>query len=101
MFTKQTYICAHVLVCLVDIAVDLLHDGAFRGSGLATREEVCRRFGVLLSRRRGEANISQAALAKAVGLSRTSITNIERGRQPVNINTLYSMADILGVEVGD
>jgi transcriptional regulator with XRE-family HTH domain len=45
--------------------------------------------------------MSQAALAKAVGLSRTSITNIEQGRQPVNIHTLYAMADILGVEVGD
>jgi transcriptional regulator with XRE-family HTH domain len=45
--------------------------------------------------------MSQAALAKAVGLSRTSITNIEQGRQPVNIHTLYAMADILGIEVGD
>lgn len=45
--------------------------------------------------------MSQAALAKAVGLSRTSITNIERGRQPVNIHTLYAMADILGLDVGD
>src|SRR5258707_6534000 len=78
-----------------------MHDGLPRGKLLARREEVCRRFGLLLSRRRGDAGMSQAALAKAVGLSRTSITNIERGRQPVNIHTLYAMADILGVEIGD
>jgi transcriptional regulator with XRE-family HTH domain len=45
--------------------------------------------------------MSQDAFAKAVGLSRTSITNIERGRQPVSLHTLYSMADILGVEPAD
>jgi transcriptional regulator with XRE-family HTH domain len=45
--------------------------------------------------------MTQVAFAKAVGLSRTSITNIESGRQPVSLHTLYSMADILGLEVGD
>lgn len=45
--------------------------------------------------------MSQQAFAKAVGLSRTSVTNIERGRQPVSLHTLYSMADILRVEVFD
>jgi len=45
--------------------------------------------------------MSQQAFANAVGLSRTSITNIERGRQPVSLHTLYSMADILRVEVFD
>jgi len=45
--------------------------------------------------------MSQQAFAKAVGLSRTSITNIERGRQPISLHTLYFMADILGVEPSD
>jgi transcriptional regulator with XRE-family HTH domain len=45
--------------------------------------------------------MSQEAFAKAVGLSRTSITNIERGRQPISLHTLYFMADILGVEASD
>lgn len=34
----------------------------------------------------------------ALGLSRTSITNIERGRQPIQLHTLYKIADVLGVE---
>ncbi len=45
--------------------------------------------------------MSQEAFAKAVGLSRTSITNIERGRQPISLHTLYFMADILGIEPAD
>ena len=45
--------------------------------------------------------MTQEAFAKAVGLSRTSITNIESGRQPVSLHTLYAMADILAVEIGD
>jgi transcriptional regulator with XRE-family HTH domain len=34
----------------------------------------------------------------ALGLSRTSITNIERGRQPIQLHTLYKIAEVLGVE---
>jgi transcriptional regulator with XRE-family HTH domain len=45
--------------------------------------------------------MSQEAFARAVGFSRTSITNIERGRQPISLHTLYFMADILGVEPAD
>ena len=68
---------------------------------MGNRDEICKRFGKLLAGRRTDAGMSQEAFAKAVGLSRTSITNIERGRQPITLHTLYSMADILGVEAGD
>ena len=68
---------------------------------MISREEVCKLFGQLLAQRRSEAKLSQDALAKAVGLTRTSITNIERGRQPVNLHTLYLMADILQLDVAD
>jgi transcriptional regulator with XRE-family HTH domain len=68
---------------------------------LGNRDEICKRFGKLLAGRRTESGMSQEAFAKAVGLSRTSITNIERGRQPISLHTLYFMADILGVEPAD
>jgi transcriptional regulator with XRE-family HTH domain len=68
---------------------------------LGNRDEICKRFGKLLAGRRTESGMSQEAFANAVGLSRTSITNIERGRQPVSLHTLYFMADILGVEPAD
>lgn len=68
---------------------------------MGNRDEICKRFGKLLAGRRTGAGMSQEEFAKAVGLSRTSITNIERGRQPVSLHTLYSMADILGIEAVD
>jgi len=41
-------------------------------------------------------NLRQAQLATAVGLTRTSITNLETGRQPVAVHTLCKIADALG-----
>jgi transcriptional regulator with XRE-family HTH domain len=42
--------------------------------------------------------LSQEELAKRVGLSRTSVTNIEKGRQQVPLHMLYLFAGALGVE---
>jgi len=44
---------------------------------------------------------SQADLAKASLLSRTSITNIEKGRQHLPLHTLYAIANALEIHVGD
>lgn len=41
---------------------------------------------------------TQASLAKAVQLSRTSIVNIEKGRQHPPIHVLYSIANALSVD---
>jgi transcriptional regulator with XRE-family HTH domain len=49
-------------------------------------------------RQRAEARLSQDTLAKRVGMSRTSITNIEKGRQQLPLHMLYAFADALGVE---
>ncbi len=68
---------------------------------MVSRKEICRLFGQLLAKKRSEGKLSQESLAKAVGLTRTSITNIERGRQPVNLHTLYLIADILRLDVAD
>jgi transcriptional regulator with XRE-family HTH domain len=43
-------------------------------------------------------NLSQEALASAVGLTRTSISNIESGRQKMLLHTLIDIADALKVE---
>ncbi|WP_175532457.1 helix-turn-helix domain-containing protein [Paenibacillus sp. yr247] len=42
---------------------------------------------------------TQEELGKLVDLTRTSITNIERGKQKIQIDGLYNFADILGVSV--
>lgn len=45
--------------------------------------------------------MTQGRLATAVGFSRTSITNIERGRQKIFLHTLADVADALGVRLQD
>ena len=55
-------------------------------------------LGHLLYKQRRKAGLSQEALAKRVNMSRTSITNIERGRQTISLHLLYAFADALGVE---
>lgn len=47
---------------------------------------------------RGATGISQEELGKRVDLLRTSIVNIECGRQRLPIATLYDIADALGVQ---
>ena len=50
------------------------------------------------ARQRPGSELSQDKLAKRVGLSRTSITNIERGRQQIPLHMLYLLADALGLD---
>jgi transcriptional regulator with XRE-family HTH domain len=52
-------------------------------------------------RKKSEPLVSQEKLADIVGLSRTSIVNIELGKQHIQIHTLYQIADILGVNALD
>lgn len=54
-------------------------------------------FGQRLARVRRQAKISQELLGGRVGLSRTSIVNVEKGRQRVPLHMLMSFADALGV----
>lgn len=60
------------------------------------------RFYVRLGERirdlRTQRRLSQDALAKLVELNRTSVTNIERGRQKLLLHTLVDFARALGVE---
>ncbi len=54
-------------------------------------------FGKGLARVRRKTKISQEVLGARVGLSRTSIVNVEKGRQRVPLHMLMSFADALGV----
>jgi transcriptional regulator with XRE-family HTH domain len=65
---------------------------------LANRELLYREFGILLATERKRKRLSQAQFAELVNLSRTSITNIECGRQPVQLHQLFSFASILRVD---
>ena len=58
-----------------------------------------RGLGRQLAAARKAARMTQDALARALDLSRTSITNVEKGRQPIQVHLLVDAARILGVTV--
>lgn len=72
------------------------------GSALSQRIQI--EFGNRLKAARkgnAERRINQAELASALGVTRTSISNIERGRHRVFLDQVYVAAHQLGVEVLD
>jgi transcriptional regulator with XRE-family HTH domain len=56
-----------------------------------------RTVGHLIKTTRDKSGLTQEALASRVGLTRTSITNIEKGRQKLLLHTLCDLASELGV----
>lgn len=62
---------------------------------------VYRSVGARVSAIRRQQGLTQDTLATLVGLTRTSITNIEAGRQGISLPLFLSLADALGVELGD
>jgi transcriptional regulator with XRE-family HTH domain len=66
---------------------------------LLNRELLFREFGILLAGERRRKHLTQAQFAARVGLSRTSVTNIERGRQAVQLHQLYAFALALQIDV--
>lgn len=57
-----------------------------------TRERAYYELGRRISERRIEMGMTQTDLGKLVGLSRTSISNIETGRQRIQYRTLIRVA---------
>ncbi len=62
-------------------------------------ELLYRLLGERLKRRREEMHISQGQLAEKIKVLRTSVTNIEAGRQRPPLHLLYDLCDVLGIEV--
>ena len=90
MFARQT-------VCIIDISshwtyIDIMKD---------KKAEFNRALGRRIKEAREQVRVTQDQLAEAVRLSRTSITNIERGRQGVQVSMLVSIARTLGKNVVD
>lgn len=54
-----------------------------------------------LARQGANGALTQAELAKSVGLERTSITNLEKGSQKVPLHVLYAVCRALNVDVAD
>ncbi len=96
MSTKQTYICTNVVLANMFAMLTFRRGHA--------KLKPMRQFYIELGRnirrhrQRPGVDLSQDSLAKRVGLSRTSVTNVEQGRQQVPLHMLYIFADALGVE---
>lgn len=58
-------------------------------------------IGQAIASRRLDAGISQAELAEHIGLTRTSISNIEKGRQKMLVHTLLEIAACLGTPAAE
>ncbi|WP_369361784.1 helix-turn-helix domain-containing protein [Priestia megaterium] len=54
-------------------------------------------IGNLIKKNRLLRKLTQEDLGNRVGLTRASITNIERGKQKISIHTLYLIADVLNI----
>src|SRR5437879_5983184 len=64
----------------------------------STQRVLYREIGSKIREGRERLGLTQEALAKHVGLSRTSITNIEQGRQTILVHQLVGFARALNVE---
>jgi Helix-turn-helix. len=64
-------------------------------------ERLYREFGHILRRRRQAADLTQEDVAGRVGLARTSITNMELGRQHVSLHMVYQLANAIGIPASD
>src|SRR5436190_16042498 len=45
--------------------------------------------------------MNQARLGKILGLTRTSVTNIELGKQKITVDTLFKLCEAFSVEVSE
>src|SRR6185503_11191301 len=66
---------------------------------IPTLDSLYSELGLRLRAARSRAGLSQEALAHRVGLRRTSIANIERGTQRVQIHTLYALAEATQTDI--
>jgi len=66
---------------------------------LISSDLIYQSIGKLVRIRREKLNLTQDDLAQRVGLKRTSITNIEKGRQRIQVHTLYDLATALEVDL--
>jgi transcriptional regulator with XRE-family HTH domain len=58
-------------------------------------------FGRLVRAARNREGLTQSQVAERVGLSRTSVTNIEKGRQTVLLHQIFLFASALGMAPQD
>jgi transcriptional regulator with XRE-family HTH domain len=71
------------------------------GTAADLSRRVHERFGDRLAKARGERDLLQSDFGTRMGLSRTSVSNIERGTRAIFLDQVYQAARILGVDARD
>jgi transcriptional regulator with XRE-family HTH domain len=91
--SRLCHLCKHVGV------VDILESLEYKSYVAMAKATFYEELGTNLREARRKVHVTQSALANAVGLSRTSITNIEKGRQSVFGHVIAQMAAALGARL--
>src|SRR5882724_5880741 len=65
------------------------------------REIFYKKVGDLIRARRKERGLSQEGLAKAIGLKRPSLSNIEKGRQNILLHTFCDIVETLDAKASE
>lgn len=63
-------------------------------------DELVKAIGVNLVRLRRDAGLSQAALARAAGVGKATLSQLEAGQRNPTLETLYALANALGTTLG-
>ena len=66
-----------------------------------TKDAFYRLVGERIAQARRRQQLTQKGLAPAVGLSRASVANVEKGRQAVALHVLVKFSEALGVPITD
>ncbi len=64
---------------------------------MISEDKLYQQVGILVRLARENRGLSQLDLAQRIGLQRTSVTNIEAGKQKIQLHTLFNVAHALGI----
>jgi transcriptional regulator with XRE-family HTH domain len=84
----------------IDNLLFIIHDGNHMPDAPKDRN-LYSQLGNAIAKTREKRKMTQEQLAEKLSLSRTSITNIERGRQHIQLHALYQLAECLDAEIYD
>lgn len=99
--TKDIYVFVTQTVCVIDIGCWYGYNRSMRNLTDDNRKSIYLQFGRQVREIREKAGLTQEELAVAISMTRTSITNIEKGRQKILLHTLYDIAMALNVDIRD
>lgn len=65
------------------------------------KQKLLKYMGEVICQKRKQANITGAQLAEFIGLSRTSIINIERGRHQLQVDVIFKLCGLFKCQINE